>query len=174
MKATLLQETDNTARALQATLSSFPQEQVNIIPFPGSWTVGQVGEHLLLSATGVLETINGAVEPTKRDPAEKAGPIKKLFLDFGIKMTSPDFVEPSGEPKNKEALLYSLDKAMSGIRVVAESEDLTATCMSFEFPMFGHLTRLEWITFILAHVQRHVHQLNTIAGALAQDRLQHF
>jgi len=166
MKATILQETDNTSRALQAALSSIPSAQINTIPFPGSWTAGQVGEHLLLSATGVLETINGAVEPMKRDPAEKAGPIKNLFLDFGIKMTSPDFVEPSGEPKNKEALLYSLDKAMSGIRAVADNEDLTAACVSFEFPGFGVLTRLEWITFILAHVQRHVHQLNTIAEKL--------
>jgi hypothetical protein len=166
MKAILVKETEVTSRILQVVLSSFPAEQINEVPFPGSWTAGQVGEHLLMSASGVLETINGSVQPTQRDPSEKAGPIKKAFLDFSIKMESPDFIRPSETPKDKEWLLQSLEKTMKAIETVAENEDLTMTCTGFEMPMNGYLTRLEWITFILAHVQRHVHQLNNIAEKL--------
>jgi hypothetical protein len=166
MKATLLQSTDNTARELQAALSSIPSGQFNTVPFPGSWTAGQVGEHLQLSAATVLEAINGPVQPTERDPSEMAQQIEDLFLDFGTKLKSPDFIQPSAEPKNRERLLHSLKEAMREIRVAVDREDLTASCVGFEFPVFGVLTRLEWITFILAHVRRHVHQLDTIAEKL--------
>jgi len=166
MKAIIVKETEVTSSILLVVLSSFRAEQINVVPFTGSWTAGQVGEHLLMSATGVLETIHGAVEPTKRDPSEKAAPIKEMFLDFSTKMTSPDFIEPSDAPKNKELLLASLEKTMSGIRAAGETEDLSVTCLGWEFPGFGNLTRLEWITFLLAHVQRHVHQLNNIADKL--------
>jgi len=170
MNTLITKETEVTSRILQVVVSSFRAEQINTVPFAGSWTAGQVGEHLLISAEGVLETINGPVEPTDRDPAEKAGPIKQLFLDFTSKMNSPDFVMPSDAPKNKEALLQSLEKTMNGIYAAAETEDLSVTCMRFEFPGFGRLTRLEWITFILAHIQRHVHQLTIIAKKL-DDRI---
>jgi hypothetical protein len=166
MDTLILKETAITSRILQVVVASFREEQINTIPFAGSWTAGQVGEHLLISATGVLETINGPVEPTERDPSENAGPIKKMFLDFTSKMSSPDFVLPSDAPKNKETLLQSLETTMNGIHAVAEKEDLSATCVRFEFPGFGRLTRLEWITFLLAHIQRHVHQLNIIAERL--------
>jgi hypothetical protein len=167
MDAIILKETAITTRILLVVVSSLRAEEINTVPFAGSWTAGQVGEHILLSAAGVLETINGPVEPTERDPAEKAGLIKQMFLDFTSKMKSPDFVLPSDAPKNKETLLQSLEKTMSGIQTVAEREDLSATCMCFEFPGFGMLTRLEWITFALAHTQRHVHQLNVIAEKLS-------
>lgn len=166
MDTLLLKETAITSRILQVVVASFREEQINMVPFAGSWTAGQVSEHLLISAAGVLETINGPVEPTERDPSENAGPIKKMFLDLTNKMSSPDFVLPSDTPKNKEALLASLEKTMNGIQAVAEKEDLSATCVGFGFPGFGRLTRLEWITFILAHIQRHVHQLNIIAERL--------
>jgi hypothetical protein len=166
MDTLILKETEVTSRILLVVVASIRAEQINTVPFAGSWTAGQVGEHLLISASGVLETINGPVEPTERDPSEMAGFIKNMFLDFTSKMSSPDFVLPSDTPKNKEALLQSLEKTMNGIHAVAEREDLSATCMSFEFPGFGMLTRLEWITFILAHIQRHVHQLNIIAEKL--------
>jgi hypothetical protein len=61
MKANIPKEVEDTARLFLAGLSSIRQEQINTVPFPGSWTAGQVAEHILLSASGVLEVIQGAV-----------------------------------------------------------------------------------------------------------------
>jgi hypothetical protein len=166
MKANIPKEVDDTARLFLASLSSIRQEQINTVPFPGSWTAGQIAEHILLSASGVLEVIHGPVKPTERDPSQHAEQIQKMFLDFSTKMVSPDFVRPSSTPKDKAVLLQSLQKTMGGIRSVAATQDLTATCMGFEFPGFGDLTRSEWIAFILAHTLRHTHQLNKIAEKL--------
>jgi hypothetical protein len=95
--------------------------------------------------------------------------IQKMFLDFSTKMVSPDFVRPSDTPKNKAALLQALQKTMSGIQSAAATLDLTATCMGFEFPGIGNLTRSEWVAFLLAHVLRHTHQLNRIAEKLQKQ-----
>jgi hypothetical protein len=52
----------------------------------------------------VPDLLNQKAEPANREPGEKEVAIKKVFLDFSIKMKSPDFVLPSDEPLNKEEL----------------------------------------------------------------------
>jgi hypothetical protein len=42
-------------------------------------------------------------------------------------------------------------------------------CMEFDFPGFGHLTRYEWLKFIVFHTQRHIHQLKQIKNALVNQ-----
>ncbi len=49
----LLHELDKAARALLETIADFSQEQYNKVPFAGSWTAGQVSEHLLKSIGGM-------------------------------------------------------------------------------------------------------------------------
>ena len=46
MKETPIQEFEETTFDLGKVLSSFSQEEFNKIPFEGSWTAGQVAEHL--------------------------------------------------------------------------------------------------------------------------------
>lgn len=165
-KNDVLNELDEATTGFLQAFSSFPQEEVNIIPFEGSWTAGQVAEHILKSASGVLHGLTGPVKSTGRNPEEHVAMLRELFLDFTTKMKGPDFVAPSSEPKDKNAVTGALIAAFSGIGEVVERKDLTETCVAFPMPGLGELTRAELVNFITVHVKRHTHQLQNIAAKL--------
>ena len=166
MKNDLQNELTNTKQDLLNVLNLFDQQNVNVVPFEDSWTGGQVAEHVLKSLSGCLQNITGTTKLTERNPAEHVKQLGEVFLNMNIKMKSPDFIIPSNDPKNKASLIKSLGESLDGIKIVARTEDLSATCTGFEMPMLGALTRIEWISFSLFHTQRHTQQLKNIANHL--------
>lgn len=158
----LLKQFNETESELLKAVSSFSEEQLNTVPFEGSWTAGQVTEHLLKSKSGIPQLLSGATKSTEREPDEKVEIIKSIFLDFNSKFKSPDFVLPSDAPHEKQALLNSLKKTWMEINKAANSLDLSEICTSFPFPQLGELTRWEWMNFAIVHTQRHTRQLKNI------------
>ncbi|MGK6352981.1 DinB family protein [Parapedobacter sp. DT-150] len=151
---------------LLATLSALGERELNAVPFSGSWTAGQVGDHLRQSY-GVMECLTGRVESTRRDPGVYIAPLSEQFLNFEVKMKSPDFILPSEEPIEKDRLINGLSKRTSSIIDFAASDaDMTLTCLDFELPGLGTLTRKEWLNFVLVHTLRHNHQLANIIQQL--------
>src|SRR4051794_11876395 len=115
MKNDLSIEITNTKNELLKALDLFDQQNINTIPFEGSWTGGQVAEHVLKSLSGALQNVSGPVKSTERDPAEYVKPLGDAFLNIDIKMKSPDFIIPSDEPKDKASLMAALETALDGI-----------------------------------------------------------
>jgi DinB superfamily len=151
-----------TFKKLQNILSSFSEEQLNTVPFEGSWTPGQVGDHLLRSY-GITEVMNGRTKPADRPADAHVELLKKVFLDFEIKLKSPDFIIPTNEHINKNELLENIAKRAASIINAAQTKEPTEICLDFEMPNVGTLTRLELTCFVLVHTQRHIHQLENIA-----------
>ncbi len=166
MNRDLITELDNTATSLTQVVSSFEPENFNRVPFPGSWTPGQVAEHVLKSLSGIPEMIYGKTKSTQRPPNEKEEDIKSLFLNFDIKMQSPEFILPENKTYDKDRLLNALQTVFTKIKNTVQTNDLTATCLGFEFPGFGYLTAYEWARFAVYHTQRHIHQLKNIRQKL--------
>lgn len=162
MKSEIQREINKTLAAFSQLFSLFDQDRVNIIPFEGSWTAGQLIQHLIMSNSGFVKLINGEVKETNRKPDEYVEKIKTAFLDFTTKMQSPDFIRPPMMNYNKVELMQSLQSLSEEMNQSIEKLDLTKTCISFELPVFGHLTRWEAIHFVLYHTQRHIHQLKKI------------
>jgi hypothetical protein len=79
-------------------------------------------------------------------------------------MQSPDFIIPSNDDKDKPQLMASLKEAFAGLARVARTKDLLVTCLDFEMPTIGHMTRLEYLNFVAVHTQRHIWQLKKMAG----------
>lgn len=156
-----------TTTELLATIASFKEEDINTIPFEGSWTAGQVGEHIYKSISAISHSLQGAVKKTDRDPGEKIKAIGDLFLNFDFKMKSPDFIQPSELPHDKTLLLRCLTLITSEVQEHIATQDLSATCLQSALPGFGDLTRLELCYFIVFHTQRHIHQLKKILNATA-------
>lgn len=146
-------------------ISSLDAEQLNRVPFEGSWTAAQVGEHLLKSY-GVVEILKGNTRPTRRPIDEKVKAIEDIFLDFNLKMESPEFIVPSKEKIDKNYLLQGLKEKIGGIIDFSRQKDLDATCIDFEVPGFGPFTKLEWMHFVKCHTFRHVRQLKNILHKL--------
>lgn len=156
----LREEVRKTGAAIVEGLSRFSEEELNKAPFEGSWTAGQVGEHLIKSA-GVTDVVFGRAEETQRAPDEKL-PMLRMFLDFSIRMKSPDFILPSEGYHDKKEIVDELRGYWDRIGEAVDTLDLNETCLDFEMPMVGRLTRLEWISFYVYHTKRHLWQLQKI------------
>lgn len=162
MKTETLNKVTETIDELLKLISSLSEEQLNQVPFEGSWTAGQVTDHISQSFEGVINIVNDKAIPSERDPGKKIEPIKSMFLDFTTKMTSPDFVLPSLPPHQKQVLIANLNTMKDQIAEAIKTLDLTEIHADFEIPGFGKLTRLEWISFLIYHMQRHTQQLKDI------------
>ncbi|GGH00528.1 hypothetical protein GCM10007415_40620 [Parapedobacter pyrenivorans] len=160
---------DNLSIELQAVfagllsrLETQDEPALNRVPFSGSWTAAQAGDHLLRSYD-VVGCLTGQTAHTQRDPEALIAPLSEAFLNFDIKMESPDFILPSTGTISKEELLAGLRARMASIIEFADSDaDMTLTCLDFEVPTLGTLTRIEWLNFVRVHTMRHNHQLDGI------------
>jgi hypothetical protein len=155
-------ETSQTFTELLEILSSIQEEKFNTIPITGSWTAGQLAQHVILSAGGFVQLLNGPVKDTERDPEANIPNLKAMFLDFNTKMKSPDFIVPEDRHYDKQELINTLQEIKAGLLKAIETLDTTKTCTAFELPASGYITRAEGITFAIVHTQRHVHQLKNI------------
>jgi len=166
MKGTLIQEFEETTIDLGKVLSSFTQEEFNKIPFEGSWTAGQVAEHLFKSESNIPKVLTGNSKETAGDPFEKTGLIRSVFLDYTKKMKSPEFILPSAEPKNKDYFVEGFERTRKELRSCIQTIDLSRTFTDFSFPQMGQLTGWEWICFGVVHSRRHIRQMKNIAEKL--------
>ncbi|HEY5369476.1 MAG TPA: SRPBCC domain-containing protein [Hanamia sp.] len=155
-------EFEKTSDELLQIILSTNEEPLYEIPFEGSWSVAQVGDHLLKSY-GLVEALShGPVKKTERLPGIEIEKVKNIFLDFDAKYKSAEALLPTNERIEKEKLLSGLQKRISQIKEVIQTKDLTETCAGMPFKGIGELTRMEWIHVILYHTQRHNHQIKNI------------
>jgi hypothetical protein len=164
----ILKEYEKATNEFAKILSSFTQEELNIVPFEGSWTAGQVGRHLFRSYEFVPQLLQGPVQKTERAPDMNIENIKAAFLDFTIKLKSPSFIIPEEIIYEKEELLTTFKNKAAQIITAANDLDLSETCTGFDWPVLGYLTRLEVIFFGVCHAKRHAHQLEKIYRVLAE------
>lgn len=161
----LLARINSTEAALLGIYNELSQQELNTVPYEGSWTPGQLSEHLEKACS--VSTLYGRTTDTERAIDVNVEPLRKLFLDFTVKMQSPDFIYPLGDHYRKEEVVRTLETRWSDIRKAAATLDLTKTCLDFEMPVFGPLTRFEWLSFMVIHTQRHLHQLRKMQAAFA-------
>lgn len=169
MKDQILAALSTNTTAFLAAVQQFTQEQFNQVPFEGSWTAGQVAQHILKAETGMPAVWKGESIATDRPVDEKAGILNHIFLDFTTQLKSPDFILPTAEPKNKTEIYEALKSNRAAIESLAAEIDLERTYTAFSMPKLGTLTGIEAITFIMAHSTRHAQQLNRIYAALHKD-----
>ncbi|KQM78649.1 hypothetical protein ASE74_14260 [Pedobacter sp. Leaf216] len=167
----VLNETSETLLTLERVFSEFEENLINQIPYAGSWSAGQLAEHLVLANNGFLQVINGPVTETDKPADLLVAEIKKDFLNFNVKYNSPKEIYPEDKAYNQLALLQNLKQIRAGISNAVTGLDLTKTCASYKLPGYGYLTRLEAVYFVIYHTQRHVHQLKNIYQKLAVNSL---
>jgi hypothetical protein len=144
-------------------VSSFTPENINKVPFEGSWTGAQVVDHILKGASGLPDQMTKQAD---RRYDLHAAELEKIFLDFEHKMEHPPFLTPAEAPLDKNELIEKLEAAKQSHLNAIENKDLTAICLDFEMPYMGFLTRYELLRFFVAHVKRHSHQLENILKTL--------
>jgi len=161
--AELYQEFEAATNAYIGIVAALSQEEINTVPFTGSWTAAQVTEHLCKSDNAMIQTLNGPVQPTTREPDKMVDKLRTIFLDFSTKLPSPEFIIPAEGTHDKDDLLSFFKAGREQIGKAIKTLDLTATCHQ---PIFGEPTRLELIAFIIFHTQRHTNQVKHISEKL--------
>ncbi|HEU5366758.1 MAG TPA: DinB family protein [Hanamia sp.] len=159
---------DETAKGLLEIVSSFDDKEFNEIPFEGSWSAAQVADHIRKSLKGTVNALYGEVKPPERQPDEHVQKLKSLFLNFEIKLQSPEYILPSEKPLQKEILYQDLKELADAISKATNTLDLSFAS-TIPFPKTGELTRLEWINFAIYHTQRHIRQIKNIRQHLASE-----
>ncbi len=158
-----------TYTKLSDILSAFSEEEINIVPFEGSWTGGQTVQHIILGCSGFPKLFAGKTEKTTREPDENVKKLDAIFLDFSTKYQSPENIKPATIDYDKKALLASIQKIQTDLFEAAETYDLTLTCVGFQIPGFENFTIYEWIHFAIVHTQRHTHQLQLIYERIKKE-----
>lgn len=141
------------------TLSLFREDEINRIPFSGSWTPAQVAVHIIMATDGVPD---GHTSPAHRPYDANLRNIRPWWEDLAQKFTSPEPLRPDGQPRSKQILLEELHRVRAKDLEIIARNDLTAVCLDFELPTIGYLTRFEWLWFIEMHLKRHRFQLQNI------------
>lgn len=162
MKTELQTKIVETFKNLNEIHSKFSETELNSVPYEGSWTAGQTTQHILLACSGYAALFLGKTEKTTRKPDLYIKDLEALFLNFNIKMDSPDFLKPEIKDYNKNEQTLALLNKESDLLTLSEVHDLTLTCLDFQLPGYENFTILEWISFALIHTQRHTKQLNDI------------
>ena len=155
-----------TAQDMLNTFTHTTADDLNRIPFEGSWTAGQLAEHVILSLTLGIGLINGHTQATDRLPDKYVQAVKDLFLNFDLKFKSAPNITPANKFYDKDTLSSELKNRFNDLISLAQTKDLTDTCLAAEFKGIGYLTGLEWAYQGVYHTQRHIQQLKNIQAHL--------
>lgn len=162
----ITRELQKCRQELLETIMAFDNSQFNKVPFAGSWTAGQVTEHLLKSSAGVAEIMTGATETAQRSADEKEPALRAIFLDFSKKAKAGAAILPGDGPHDRDQLYAAFKTVFDKLNPLAQTQDLTEICTAFPFPTLGTLSRFEWLTFVTYHAHRHTHQMKDILHKL--------
>lgn len=158
-----------SSRDLLKLLDNVSEEQFNANSRNGGWTIGQVAEHLIKVETSTVRLFSGTATISDRDPEEKIAWIKKRFLDYKTKMNAFGPIIPSEGAKDKKRSLEKIQDLRQKLAGLIDLQDMTEVIADFAHPLFGPLTRVEWIYFNIYHSTRHSEQIKRILKALTED-----
>lgn len=134
-------------------------ELINAEPMQGSWTIGQLGQHVALATAGLPDKENKKADR----PVNQFEPsIRETFLSDTQKFKSPEFIMPEKKNYEKKILLTTLENNKELLLRISNEEPLDHLCLGVELPGWGCLTRYEWLKLIIYHVQRHTWQLQKL------------
>lgn len=139
------------------------EEILNTVPFVNSWTAAQVLIHITKSNRAIAQGLQMHGLPAERDPEQNTDHLKKIFLDFKAKYNAPDFIIPEDGYHNKEQIINALELSIRNLQTGRNETDLSEI---IDLPIFGEITKLELLHFVLYHTQRHIRQLKNILGTI--------
>lgn len=166
MAKEIVNELDEALDNTVALLESFSEEEMNKVPFEGSWTAAQVGRHIFKSLEGTDELFSAPAKPANRPSDQQAGQFKELMANMENKMQSPEFIVPEDKEYNKQELIQSLKSVKATAINASNNNDLeTVPPLQEGHPLKG-TTKLELVYFMAYHTQRHNRQIEKIRSTV--------
>ena len=173
----LLEDLKASDEAAGRLTNGLTEEQLNWLPVPGSWSIGQCLEHLCITNEAYLPAITAALEEKSHAPVGQIVP--GWFAGWFIR----NFVEPSPETKRVSAPskirptsrvgLTVLDRFLAGNQAVrdliarARSKDVNRIRFWNPFLKGIRFTVGTGLEIIAAHERRHLLQAERIRNSAA-------
>ena len=136
-------------------------------PNHGSWSIAEVVEHIYRAEFGTTRLFSGDVtlEPD-RDSEAKIKEMHDRFLVSDKPLNAFGAVLPTGENNIKSELIEKIQNNREAVIQLMPAHNLDEVCLKFAHPIFGQLTKREWIEFNMIHVLRHMKQIERIKNEL--------
>lgn len=163
----LYQLVNDTTSAFFNLASSFNEGELNAKPSNGGWTAGQVIEHVTLSNINITKELLKDGKICGRAPDAGVDNIRSIFLNFEKKLKSPAFIVPTRNTHTKEKLISNLKESIDELEKAGHAGDLFEI---IHHAIFGEVTRLETLYFVVYHTQRHIHQLSNIQRVVQTEK----
>lgn len=164
----LLPDFTAAAGTFTGVLKTVPGEVFNRVPFEGSWSPAQVGDHVLKFLNGIKAALELPQAEPGRAPDAHEPVLREIFLNFERKAKAPAFVEPATGHIDKTALLNALEETTGALNTRIGDGRLLTLCAGAPFPTLGDMTGMEWVLFGNYHLQRHTRQLEQMQPFLSQ------
>lgn len=162
-KNEIVTATNNVVSQLIELISSLDENDINTVPYEGSWTAAQLLRHVSKSIKGMAKALLIDAKPADRDPGQRIEELKKIFLDSSNKFQSPEFIVPEEEVYKKQYAIAELNNAFKEFEENTKNINLSEL---IESPVLGPITKWEIIHFVLYHTQRHLRQMQKICDVL--------
>ncbi|XWN37436.1 MAG: DinB family protein [Balneola sp.] len=132
-----------------------------------TWSAAENVEHIIRSEFGTGRLFNASTKKdSSRDTEKKIQEIKSQFQDRTKKLQAFGVVLPTDSDKDKSDLLEKFKTSRKQVIDLIKVQDLDEVCTRFEHPLFGYMTRREWIHFNIVHTNRHKHQIQDLLDSL--------
>ena len=176
LSSTLSSEERETAlKNLQATHDAFlksiaglSEKQWRFKAAPERWSVAEVAEHITISESTFLGTLQNEVMTSPADPAKRAEVkgkdemVLKMVPDRTQKRHAPENLRPVNRWSNRDELTKAFEENRKATMdyVKTTTGDLRDHFAPHGSP--GLLDGYQWILFISAHSERHTKQIDEV------------
>ncbi len=166
--AKLKQQTDTIIDYWIDEISKYNIEQINAKPAPDSWSLGQVGIHLWMSAKGFFfKNADRCLANEKAETGKRKNMAGYLVFLFGtmpsvkVKMPTQVAVEPRA-PESKEYLIAKLQEIKELSHQYIDKIPQSDVRLRTRHPFLGWLNTAEWIQLCNIHFRHHLKQKKRI------------
>lgn len=157
-------ELQQATEKLIATISGVSEDIFNNKPAPEKWSAAEAAEHIYLTELLIVRLLRGKGVAPEREPDANMIPFMEKFADLELKLTAFGPIIPNNKPKEKADLIKKIEGNRSMMAGYIDSHDLSELLPAFKHPLFGELTRYEWIQFNIHHGERHRRQIERVVS----------
>ena len=151
-----------TRNDLVKEIKSLSYSQFNGRPGMNTWSIAQVGHHLVLVEQATIKAIAWGLKKVDNTQTERKN--VHLILDRTKKFKAPEIVEPDVEPFEVQSIIDLLNDSRKKLLTFLNSiEDKSILAdRSVKHPALGELPLDQWIEQVYLHEQRHIEQIEEI------------
>ncbi len=172
----IFDEMDETHARFYERIESLGTEDLSARPNAGSWSVGEIVEHLGIVEQSILKLINMLLMKAEAagEAASEDGRIEPVSVDKLVerslreKYQAPETAHPGGELSIADALsrMRAVRETLEELRPRFEKTNLSK--VSYPHPAFGPLNLYEWLILLGIHKSRHLRQIDAILSEPVQ------